>query len=80
MRHLVHLIAAGDHVGITSDDPRGPRGRAASGVAQLAALSHAPILPCAAQTTSRWVLHTWDHMVIPQPFGRAVVVCWPDTL
>lgn len=77
MRHLVRLIGGGAHVGITPDGPRGPRRHAASGVAQLAALSHAPILPCAAQTTSRWVLHTWDHMIIPRPFGRAVVVCGP---
>ena len=77
MRHLVRLIAAGDHVGITPDGPRGPPRHAASGVAKLAALSHAPVLPCAAQTSSRWVLNTWDHMVIPRPFGRAVVVCGP---
>jgi len=77
MRNLVRLIAAGDHVGITPDGPRGPPRQAASGVAQLAALSHAPVLPCAAQTSSRWVLRTWDQMVIPRPFGRAVVVCGP---
>jgi len=77
MRHLVRLIVAGDHAGITPDGPRGPRRTAASGVAQLAALSRAPVLPCAAQTSSRWVLHTWDRMVIPRPFGHAVIVCGP---
>jgi lysophospholipid acyltransferase (LPLAT)-like uncharacterized protein len=46
-------------------------------VAQLAALSGAPVLPCAAQTTRRWVLRTWDRMVVPKPFGRGVVVCLP---
>src|SRR5689334_20566130 len=34
----------------TPDGPRGPRRQAALGVAQIAALSGAPILPCAAQT------------------------------
>lgn len=77
VRHLVRLTAAGGHVGITPDGPRGPPRQAASGVAQLAALSHAPVLPCAAQTSSRWVLRSWDRMVIPRPFGRAVIVCGP---
>ncbi|HST75826.1 MAG TPA: lysophospholipid acyltransferase family protein [Acetobacteraceae bacterium] len=77
MRSLVGLLASGSHIGITPDGPRGPRRRAAAGVAQLAALSGAAILPCAAQTSRRWVLRSWDRMVIPKPFGRGVVVCGP---
>ena len=37
----------------------------------------AGMLPCAAQTTRRWVLPSWDRMVVPKPFGRGVVVCLP---
>jgi hypothetical protein len=77
MRSLVGLLASGSHVGITPDGPRGPRRRAAAGVAQLAALSGVPILPCAAQTSRKWVLRSWDRMVIPKPFGRGAVVCGP---
>jgi len=77
VRNLLGLLANGDHVAITPDGPRGPRRNAAPGVAQLAALSGAPVLPCAAQTTRRWVLPTWDRMVVPLPFGRGVVVCRP---
>lgn len=77
LRILLGLIARGDHVGITPDGPRGPRRRAAPGVAQLAALSGAPVLPCAAQTTRRWELRSWDRMIVPKPFGRGVVVCEP---
>jgi lysophospholipid acyltransferase (LPLAT)-like uncharacterized protein len=76
-RMLLNLIAGGDHIAITPDGPRGPRRVAAAGVAQIAALSGVPVLPCAAQTTRRWVLHTWDRMVVPKPFGRGVVVCLP---
>jgi len=76
-RVLLNLLAVGDHIAITPDGPRGPRRNAAPGVAQLAALSGAPVLPCAAQTTRRWVLRTWDRMVVPKPFGRGVVVCLP---
>lgn len=76
-RVLLNLLAGGDHIAITPDGPRGPRRSAAPGVAQLAALSGAPVLPCAAQTTRHWVLRTWDRMVVPKPFGRGVVVCLP---
>jgi lysophospholipid acyltransferase (LPLAT)-like uncharacterized protein len=77
VRNLLTLLADGDHVAITPDGPRGPRRTAAPGVAQLAALSGAPVLPCAARTTRCRVLPTWDRMVVPLPFGRGVVVCRP---
>ena len=77
LRILLNLLAGGDHIAITPDGPRGPRRVAAPGVAQLAALSGVPVLPCAAQTRRRWLLPTWDRMVVPKPFGRGVVVCLP---
>ncbi len=77
LRMLLNLLTSGDHIAITPDGPRGPRRVAASGVAHLSALSGVPVLPCAAQTTRRWVLPTWDQMVVPKPFGRGVVVCLP---
>jgi lysophospholipid acyltransferase (LPLAT)-like uncharacterized protein len=58
----------------TPAGPRGPRRVAAPGVAQVAALSGAPVLPCAAQVSRRRVLRSWDRMVIPRPFGRGAVV------
>jgi hypothetical protein len=80
MRKLLNLLSGGDHIAITPDGPRGPRRVAAPGVAQLAALSGVPVLPCAAQTTRHWVLRTWDRMVVPKPFGRGVVVCLPTII
>ncbi|HTW71583.1 MAG TPA: lysophospholipid acyltransferase family protein [Acetobacteraceae bacterium] len=77
LRALLGRLGDGDLVVITPDGPRGPRRVAAPGVAQLAALSGVPVLPCAAQTSRRWVLQSWDHMVIPRPFGRGVLVCRP---
>jgi lysophospholipid acyltransferase (LPLAT)-like uncharacterized protein len=77
VRRVLALIAAGNHLAITPDGPRGPARVAALGVAQIAALSGAPVLPCAAQTTRRLVLNSWDRMVIPRPFGRGVIVCGP---
>jgi lysophospholipid acyltransferase (LPLAT)-like uncharacterized protein len=77
LRQLLERLAAGGNVVITPDGPRGPRRQAAAGVAQLAALSGVPVLPCAAQTSWRRTLGTWDRMVLPLPFGRGVLVCRP---
>jgi lysophospholipid acyltransferase (LPLAT)-like uncharacterized protein len=77
LRSLVSAIAKGGQIGITPDGPRGPRRQAASGVGQLAALAGVPILPCAARTSRRIQLKTWDQMAIPLPFGRGVLVCGP---
>jgi lysophospholipid acyltransferase (LPLAT)-like uncharacterized protein len=75
MRRTMALLRNGQQVAITPDGPRGPRRIAASGVAQIAALSGVPVLPCAAQISRRRVLRSWDQMVLPLPFGRGVLVC-----
>lgn len=76
-RRLVRLLKDGSNVLITPDGPRGPPRVAAPGAAQIAALSGVPVLPCAAQVSKRWVLNSWDRMVVPKPFGRGFVVCGP---
>ena len=75
MLRAATLLQSGRQVAITPDGPRGPRRVAAAGVAQLAALSGAPVLPCSAQVSRRRVLRSWDRMVIPLPFCRGVLVC-----
>jgi len=77
LRNLLAALREGDLIGITPDGPQGPRRKAAAGVAQLAALSGAPVLPCAARTTRRVRMNTWDRMPVPLPFGRGVIVCGP---
>ena len=74
-RGLLAGLAAGEHAIMTPDGPRGPRRVAARGVALLAAQAGVPVLPCGAQTSRRRVLHSWDRMVLPLPFGRGVLVC-----
>jgi lysophospholipid acyltransferase (LPLAT)-like uncharacterized protein len=77
LRTLLGSLSRGEIVVITPDGPRGPAREPAPGVAHLAAVSGLPVLPCAAQTSRRFVLGTWDRMVIPIPFGRGVLVCGP---
>ncbi len=68
-------LGQGAIVGIAPDGPQGPPRTPAPGVAALAALSGAPVLPCAAQTRRRWTLSSWDRMALPLPFGRGTLVC-----
>jgi len=77
LRALVNALRAGQHVGLTPDGPRGPRRVAAPGVAQLAALTGAPVLPCAASTSFALQTRSWDRMRVPLPFGRGRLVCGP---
>ena len=74
LRRLAAALREGSDVGLTPDGPRGPRRVAAAGVAQLAALSGAQVLPVAAWT--RWALQfrSWDRMRFPLPFGRGRLV------
>lgn len=77
MRGMLATLRSGEHVVITPDGPRGPRRRAAPGVARLAALGGAPILPMGANARRRLVLGTWDRMQLPLPWGRGALVCLP---
>ncbi len=75
VRVLLAVLGAGEHILITPDGPRGPRRRAAQGVAQIAALSGRPVLPIGAQSSRVRILPTWDRMRVPLPFARGVIVC-----
>jgi len=74
---LLRGLGQGDVVAITPDGPRGPRRRAAAGVAQLAMASRLPVLAAGAATTRHIRLNSWDRMMLPLPFGRGVVVLHP---
>ncbi|WP_439580615.1 lysophospholipid acyltransferase family protein [Elioraea sp.] len=73
-RELQRLLAEGHSVVITPDGPRGPRRVAQPGVARLAALTGAKVLPLGVAVSRRKVLETWDRVAIPLPFGRGAMV------
>lgn len=75
VRALIDRLASGAHVAITPDGPRGPRRQAAPGVAQVAGLAGARVLPCSAQTRWKIILPSWDRMVVPLPWGRGTIAC-----
>lgn len=74
---MVRILRGGNPIAITPDGPRGPRRQAAPGVAQLAALSGAAVLPLGAATSLHRLLPSWDRMMLPLPFGRGVIACAP---
>ncbi|MBR0654191.1 lysophospholipid acyltransferase family protein [Plastoroseomonas arctica] len=77
LRQMLRALTAGRTLVITPDGPRGPRREAAPGIAQLAAASGAWVLPCAAVTTRRRTLGSWDRMVFPLPFSRGTIALAP---
>ena len=70
LRGLARILADGGVAVITPDGPRGPVRVAAPGVAQLAALSGVPVLPCAVASTRMRLAGSWDRMRFPLPFAR----------
>lgn len=74
LRGLARILADGGVAVITPDGPRGPARVAAPGVAQLAALTGVPVLPCAVASSRMRLARSWDRMRFPLPFGRGVAV------
>jgi lysophospholipid acyltransferase (LPLAT)-like uncharacterized protein len=59
---------------VTPDGPTGPIFKTKPGVAMLAQLSRAPLLPLAYCASRVWHLRSWDRFMLPQPFSRVVIV------
>jgi len=74
LRAMVKLLKSGQCVGITPDGPRGPRMRAAPGIAQVARLSGMPVIPCTFATRRHRLLGSWDRFMVALPFSRGIFV------
>jgi lysophospholipid acyltransferase (LPLAT)-like uncharacterized protein len=66
-------LELGHAVAFTSDGPRGPRYVAKPGPVLLAKKTNAPISCFYVHVERAWILNSWDRMIIPKPFSRAVV-------
>jgi lysophospholipid acyltransferase (LPLAT)-like uncharacterized protein len=73
LREMEAMVKAGGAAAFTIDGPRGPRYVAKKGPVMLARLTGIPITAFYVAVEKRWVLKTWDTMVIPKPFTRAYV-------
>ncbi|MBM3517955.1 MAG: DUF374 domain-containing protein [Alphaproteobacteria bacterium] len=74
VRAMLKSLAAGEHIAITPDGPRGPAMRASEGVVNLARLSGAAILPAAYGARAGWTLASWDRFLLPLPLGGGVIL------
>jgi lysophospholipid acyltransferase (LPLAT)-like uncharacterized protein len=72
LRSMAQTLATGDCVAVTPDGPRGPRMRAAPGIAMAAKLAGAPIVPASYSSTRGTSLSSWDRFLVALPFGRGV--------
>jgi lysophospholipid acyltransferase (LPLAT)-like uncharacterized protein len=61
------------YLAITVDGPRGPREVVKPGAIFLASRSGLPIIPVSANSSSKWVLSSWDRFEIPKPFATVTV-------
>lgn len=67
LKALVSDIRRGMMIGITPDGPRGPRQHAQLGVAQLARLTGAPIIPVTYSARRAVLFNSWDRFMLPLP-------------
>jgi lysophospholipid acyltransferase (LPLAT)-like uncharacterized protein len=79
VRGMVRFFAGGAHLAITPDGPQGPRHVVQRGVVELARLTGAPILPVAYGASRKKVFNSWDHFILPLPFGRVVYI-WGEPI
>jgi len=71
---MIRAVKAGKSAAFTVDGPRGPIYVAKPGALLLSQKTGAPILPFSISIDRCWRLPSWDHIEIPKPFARAVVV------
>ena len=57
----------------TIDGPRGPRYVAKPGPVLLAQKTGSPISCFYVAVERAWILNSWDQMIVPKPFSRAVI-------
>ncbi len=72
LREMIRALRSDYDCAFTPDGPRGPRYEVGPGVVALAQLSGLAIIPVCFDAVPKWTLKSWDRMIIPKPFARAV--------
>jgi lysophospholipid acyltransferase (LPLAT)-like uncharacterized protein len=71
---LVNKLKDNSHIAITPDGPKGPPQKIKNGVIFIAQRSEAKIQPAAFAAEHYWQFRSWDKMIFPKPFSKAVFV------
>jgi lysophospholipid acyltransferase (LPLAT)-like uncharacterized protein len=66
-------LERGNLVAFTIDGPRGPKYVAKPGPVGLSRATSLPMAAFYVALDNPWVLNTWDQLVIPKPFSKALV-------
>ena len=70
---LKSQLEQGNLVAFTIDGPRGPKNVAKPGPVLLSRASALPMAAFYVALSDAWVLNTWDALMIPKPFSKALV-------
>jgi len=70
---LKSQLEQGNLVAFTIDGPRGPKYVAKPGPVLLSRASALPMAAFYVALSNAWVLNTWDELMIPKPFSKALV-------
>lgn len=71
------IIERGSSPVMIPDGPQGPIYNFKIGVAVLAQMTQAPILPLGLAAENFWRIKSWDRLIIPRPFTRIALAVGP---
>lgn len=66
-------LEQGKSVAFTIDGPRGPKYVAKPGPVLLSSVTRRPMAAFYVAIDDAWALNTWDQLIIPKPFSKALV-------
>lgn len=72
LRELIRVARDGYNLAFTPDGPKGPRRVLKDGAIYAAQATGLPIIPVAFMSSKPKRLRSWDRMVVPKPFSRAL--------
>lgn len=73
MRDVQQAMKDGISIVTAADGPLGPKYRLKPGVALMARIGSAPVVPLACAADRAWYLNRWDDFLLPKPFARVVL-------
>lgn len=71
---LIKKLQDNSHIAITPDGPKGPVHKLKNGALFIAQRSGASIYPSSFSAERYWKFKSWDGMIFPKPFSRAVMI------
>ena len=74
LAEYVELLSTGFNGALTLDAPSGPAQTCKMGALIASARSRSPLIPAGFSAHPTWRLGSWDRILIPKPFSRAVLV------